>query len=499
MLNELKQQSNMTNTLNGAAAYRSSESECLDFFALCGACRNAEEERLCNMFMRAYAESPDTAMKILFYARDIRKGIGERNFFRVILTHAAWYCPVSVKKNIKYIEEYGRLDDLLELLDTPCEKALGDYLKEKLEKDISDMANGKPVSLLAKWLPSVNTSSEKTRKKAAMVRKLLGMSEKKYRKTLASLRTYIDVLEKRLCEKDYTFDYEKQPSKALFNYRQAFVRNDEERYKEFLCRVNKGEAVLNTSSLTPYDIVQKCINIHSDFYGNYEKPEFQTEVEILDTTWKSLPVYGSGQNAIAVVDGSGSMYLSLSGKSKAMPISVAVSLGIYFAEHSMGEYANHFITFSASPRLIELKGENIYEKTKYCMSYNEVSNTNIEKVFNLILETAVNNKIPKSEMPDVIYIISDMEFDAVSSGDDKTVFENAKENYNSCGYDLPLVVFWNVDSLTEQMPVSKNDTGAVLVSGMSPTIFDMVMSNDLDPMKYMHMVLNSGRYDNIKA
>ena len=133
------------------------------------------------------------------------------------------------------------------------------------------------------------------------------------------------------------------------------------------------------------------------------------------------------------------------------------------------------------------------------MSYNEMSNTNIEKVFNLILETAVNHKIPKSEMPDVIYIISDMEFDAVSSGDDKTVFENAKESYNSYGYDLPLVVFWNVNSLTEQMPVSKNDTGAVLVSGMSPTIFDMVISNDLDPMKYMHMVLNSGRYDNIKA
>ena len=383
MLNELKKENNRTKTENGAAAFHSTDSFCLDLFSFAGAFRYASFERIQNAFTRAYAEDPDLAMKILFYARDVRDGLGEKRFFRIALITAAMTHPRSVIKNIPYIAEYGRFDDLMYLAGTPCKEALKDYLSRQLNEDSANMAAGKPVSLLAKWLPSVNASSERSKTFSEKVRTMLGLSEKKYRKILSSLRSYIDVLEKRLCKKDYTFDYSKQPSKALFTYRKAFYRNDKERYMNFMKSVRAGKAALNTSSLYPYDIVRAC-----EDYGRkmIDADSFGDRLMLLDTAWRSLTAFDSGQNALAVVDGSGSMYNNIR---NLRPIDIAVSLGIYFAEHSSGAFANHFITFSETPRLIELKGRDIYEKVNYCKAFREVANTDVAAVFDLILDTAV--------------------------------------------------------------------------------------------------------------
>ena len=486
MLKELKKESNLTLTQNGAVAYRSSENNCLDLFAFAGALRKAPPKRIARLFARAYAENPDMAMKILFYARDIKEGLGERQFFRYAIRYAALKHPESVIKNIPYISEYGRFDDLVWLIDTPCEKAFAEYISQQLDKDIADMNDRKPVSLLAKWLPSVNASNPFVIKRAEYICKLLGMSQKKYRKMLSALRTYIDILEKRLCKKDYTFEYEKIPSKALYTYRKAFFRNDTDRYTKFIEDVNSGKTEMKTSSLYPYDIVRSCGNgILSD-----------EEIKILDTTWKSLTSFDNGKNAIAVIDGSGSMYWGYDNEIR--PTDIAISLGIYFAEHSKGEFAGHFITFSETPRLIEIKGKNIYEKVEYCRSYDEVANTDIMAVFKLILKTAVDNKLPQEELPEIIYIISDMEFD-MQYNSKKTTFEYAKKLFEKSGYRLPAIVFWNVNSKTEQLPAKKDDTGAILVSGASPSIFKQVIDNELDPINFMYSVINSERYNKISA
>lgn len=489
MLNELKQENNFTVTENGGAAFRSTGNFCLDLFSFAGAFRHADSERISDAFTRAYTENPDFAMKILFYARDIREGLGERHFFRVALIHAAFTYPQSVIKNIPYIAEYGRFDDLIFLVDTPCKEALKDYLNRQLHEDSANMAAGKSISLLAKWLPSPNTSSENSRYFALKIRNLLGLSEKKYRKTLSSLRSYLDILEKRLCQKDYTFDYEKQPSKALFTYRRAFYRNDQKHYTEFLDAVRSGEKTLNTSSLYPYDIIRDC----EKYEPNTE--EFENELMLLDTTWRSLTNFDNGQNALAVIDGSGSMYFDYK---SIRPIDIALSLGIYFAEHTKGAFANHFITFSETPRLIQLKGRDIYEKVKYCKTFNEVANTNIAAVFDLILKTAVKNHLPQSDIPEVLYIISDMEFDC-QEDTDITVFEYAKKKYEKYGYHLPTIVFWNVDGRTEQHPVCYDTTGAVLVSGASPTLFKNIIKGNSDPMKMMLEIISSERYQKIIA
>ena len=487
MLEFIKNETNKTFTENGALTYRSTFSDCLDLFAVAGALRNEPAERIENSFLRAYTENPDIAVKILFFTRDVRGGLGERRVFRIMLRTLAENYPQSVKKNIEYIAEYGRFDDLLTLIDTPCEKYALDFIKSQLETDISALENGGEVSLLAKWLPSVNASNHKTVNQANYIAKYLGMNNAQYRKTLSKLRAKIRIIENNLREKDYTFDYSKQPSKAMFKYREAFIRNDGERYLDFLSNVSSGKVKLNTGTLFPYEIVKPIT--HSN--------KIDSDLSLsLNTTWNSLEDYTNGENALVVVDGSGSMYWN---GSDTAPIDIALSLGVYFAERNTGEFNNHFITFSQNPKLVEIKGKDIVEKIRYCMTFDEMANTNIQKVFELILNAAVKNNVPQEEMPSTVYIISDMEFDSCANDADITNFKYAKKIFENAGYKLPTLVFWNVASRNENMPVTMNDRGVALVSGCSPRIFSMITSGNLSPYDYMSEVLNSERYANIKA
>ncbi len=483
-LDALKEEANKTLTENGAVTYRSSGSECVDLFGSIGALRSANDEDIVRRFIKAWAEDRDIAMKILFYARDIRGGLGERRVFRVIFSALAALEPESVRKNIALIPEYGRWDDLLELLGTPCEADALAFIKEQLSADLAALEAGEQVSLMAKWLPSVNASSEETKKQAQIIAAAMGMNSAQYRKALSALRAEIKILENNLREKDYTFDYSKQPSKAMFKYRKAFNRNDGERYSEYLNSVEKGEATLHTGTLLPYELVRSAMTTSDT-----------KERKSLDVTWKALEDFTDGRNALVVIDGSGSMY----GFGNPRPCDVALSLGIYFAERNTGLFHDHFITFSTNPKLVEIKGKDLTERVRYCKSFNEVADTNIQKVFELILTAAVKNGLPQSEMPETLYIISDMEFNICTQDAGKTNFEYAKELYASHGYRLPQVVFWNVQSRQEQVPVKMNEQGVALVSGCSPRIFGMVMQNELDPYKFMMKTIGSERYAPVTA
>lgn len=488
MLNFLKKEANLTTTENGAATYKSTLSECLDLFATIGAFRHRTEAEIVEAFQRAFAEEPDIAMKIIFYARDVRGGLGERRSFRTIINWLASYNEVSVKKNIRFIAEYGRFDDLVSLLGTSCEKEAIKIIKKQLETDLTNFALGKPVSLLAKWLPSANATNKETVRNAKSIAKHLGMSEAEYRKTLSKLRGEIKIIENNLREKDYTFDYSKQPSKALLKYREAFIRNDYERYSEYLNAVAEGKSKMNTGTLTPYDIISPIVGYFSNTVSELQR-------KALNTTWNSLEDFTRGENAITVVDGSGSMYSYMN----PMPASVALSLGIYFAERNKGAFKNHFITFSEHPQLIEVKGNDIVDKVNYCKQFDEVAGTNIQAVFELILKTAVKNNVPQEELPETIYIISDMEFNYCTYDARLTNFEYAKKLFKSKGYKLPKVVFWNVASRNTHQPVTMNEQGVILVSGCNPRIFSMVMEDKMTPYDFMMETINSKRYEKIVA
>ena len=488
MLNFLKNEANSTYTENGALAYRSTQSFCLDMFFKAGAMRNSSAKEIAETVARAYTEDPDKTMKIIFFARDARGGLGERRFFRIAVSALMEFAPEAVRRNLEFFPEYGRFDDLCVLLGTPLEKDAAEIIDTQLRFDKASMATGGKVSLLAKWMPSVNASSKETRNMGRRLAGLLGMSEPEYRRTLVSLRKYSDILENRLRERDYTFNYEVQPSCAMFKYRKAFIRNDGERYTQFLNKVNSGEAKLNADRLYPYDIVRKAIE------GNIS----ETERISLDTAWKSLPDLSAAkrETAIAVIDGSGSMNCGCGIR----PIDAALSLGIYFAEHNTGAFANHFITFSQTPRLVEIKGRDIVEKARYCRTFNEIANTDLEAVFKLILKTAIKNHVPQSELPAKIYIISDMQFDyCVTGGNNNVLFQAVRTLYRQYGYNLPEVIFWNVNSRSDAMPVTRSETGAALVSGYSTAVFDMVMGGECSPESVMDRILASERYAVISA
>ena len=483
MLEVLKKTANKTYTENGAVAHRTSGKDCLDLFAVIGALRRADDQTICSRFLKAYAENPDLAMKILFYARDVRGGLGERRVFRSILAWLASNEKGSVVRNLPYIAEYGRWDDVLVLLKTPCRQEALALLEEQFREDLAALEAGGDISLLGKWLPSVNASNQETVVMAKMIAKSFGLSDRDYRKALTGLRARIRIIENNLREKDYTFDYSKQPSKAMFKYRKAFLRNDGERYAAFMDKVDRGEAKLHTGTLMPYELVERAYDCSEE------------ERRSLDVTWRMLEDFTTDENALVAADGSGSMYWG----SKPMPAAVAQSLAIYFAEHNKGKFHNHFLTFSMTPQLVEIKGEDFVEKVRYCRTFDECANTNLEAVFDLILQAAAENHVPRAEMPAKLYIISDMEFDHCVKNSSMTNFENAKASYAAAGYILPDLVFWNVDSRHEQQPVKENDRGVALVSGNSPRIFSMVMDGELNPYDFMLSVIDTERYAPIAA
>ena len=495
MLNAINNESNRTYTENGAVTLISTYSDCLDLFATVGALRKAPEQEILDRFIRAYTEDPDTAMKILFFARDVRGGLGERRVFRTVMTYLAAQEPASVRKNIEYFGEYGRFDDLLALMGTPCEPEMLAYVAKQFAADLEALTAGGNVSLLAKWLPSVNASNGAAVAMAKRIARSLGLTDREYRKAVVALRAKIRIIENNLREKDYTFDYAKQPSKAMFKYRAAFMRNDGERYGEYINKVNKGEAKLHAGTVMPYELVDPYLN--GSWYYNRTSMRDITEEEkrVLNATWASLPDFGGTENALAVVDTSGSMYCSTSPK----PASVALSLGLYFAERNKGLFHNHFIEFSRDAKLIEIKGETFADRLRYVASFNEVADTNVEAVFDLILRAAVRNRIPQEELPATLYLISDMEFNFCVRNAGATNFENAKRKYEAHGYRLPNVVFWNVQSRNRQQPVTMNEQGVALVSGCTPRLFSMVASGNIDPYRFMMEVVGSARYEKIAA
>lgn len=496
MTEYIKQEANMTKTENGAAAYGSTGSECLDLFATVGALRRESDAEIITRFVRAYTEDPDAAMKLLFFARDIRGGLGERRVFRVILGWLAENEPASVRKNLEYVAEFGRFDDLLALMGTPCEKAMLAVMKSQFARDMACLRKDRSVSLLGKWLPSVNASNQETRRNGRKIARAFGLSCAGYRKALSALRAKICIIENNLRERDYSFNYGMQPSRAMLKYKKAFARNDCARYADFLNAVSCGDAVMHADNIAPYELVAPYLT--SEWYENSHRfmrnitPE---EKNALNAAWASLPSFDCHEDALAVIDTSGSMYCD----ARPLPAAVALSLGLYLAEHNTGAFRNHFIEFSARPQLIELKGETFADRLRYAASFNEIANTDLEAVFDLILSAAVRNGVPQSELPAKLIIISDMEFDRCTYNASAVNFKNAQRKYEARGYRLPQVVFWNVASRNRQQPVTQNEQGAALVSGVTPRIFSMLAGGLVSPYAFMMDILGSERYAKIAA
>jgi hypothetical protein len=470
---------NMTYTENGSLTNASSGSALVDFFGLGGALRTRSEADIQNLFEKAYAEDKLLATKMAFYFRDVRGGQGERKTFRAISDWLAAYDANVLLNNLENIPFYGRWDDLIRLAASDDEM-ISAATVALIEKQLNeDLASDHP-SLLAKWMPSENASSRATKKAATELAKKLGLSPRQYRKNLTALRNKISIVESYMCQKEWNgINFENVPSRAAMLYRKAFQKNAPTRYAEYLSAVEAGEKTIKASALYPYELVGK-------FMG-YNTSDDRT----LEAQWKALPDYlPEDDNGIAVCDVSGSMM--------GLPMQVSVSLGIYLAERSKGAFKDYFITFSARPKLQKLEGNTLKSKVQNLCNAQWDMNTNVNAVFDLILDRAKAHNVPQSDMPSVIYIISDMQFDSACSG--RTNFEVIRDRYKASGYEMPTLVFWNVNARHNQSPVSVNDEGVVLVSGCSPSIFESVLSGkSVTPYDQMIATLSKPRYDNVKV
>ena len=457
-------QSEDTYTENGMVTNSSTLNECVNLFFTIGAMRKQDKERLISTFSKAFNENPLVALKILFWVRDVRGGAGERQIFRDIIIYLVENHPNVVQKNIQLIPHFGRWDDLSVLFGT------------KLEAEATRMfVSGLIVEngLCAKWIPRKGVIFNS-------IRKALNTTPKNLRKLLVGIS---NTVEQKMCANQWTnIEYEKTPSLAMGRYTKAFAKHDITGFSEYLEKLKKGETKVNAGAVYPYNIVQTME---------------QGSWELANEQWKALPNFmeGTTERILPVVDVSGSMSSIVSGSISCLY--VAVSLGLYISERNEGVFKDSFITFSEHPQLEKVSG-TLKERYKQMIAADWGMSTNLEKVFELILNQAIKHSVSPEDMPSKILIMSDMEFNQASRHSESAI-QMIRRMYDESGYSLPQIIFWNIQSRNKNFPVRCDESGTALISGLSPSIVKSVLGGkQMTPVSIMNETINSERYSIIE-
>ena len=491
-------------TENGAFAYNSTaQGALLDLFSQIGALRPRSDQDIRQKFAAAFKEDKLLATKMMFYTGDIREGgLGERRTFRICLRWMAENHPDIVLKNLELIPHFNRFDSLFELVGTKCESVMWEMVAKTLTEDVRAMKSSTttkhiPVSLLAKWMPSENTSSEKTRAMAAKAIRALKLTPRKYRKMLSALRKHIGVTECLMSAGEWgKIDYAKVPSYAMHNYGSAFAKHDHERFDAYLKSVTKGEAKIHASVLYPYDLVEKYMTPGWGYSGrSYGDCYLQTqENPVVEAQWKTLPNYiNEGLNIVAMADVSGSM--------RGRPMASSIGLAIYLAQHNVGAYHNQYMTFTDNPHFINLReGCSLLEAVQKTASADVGYSTNLMKAMNEILRVAVANGVPNSEMPKAMLVLSDNEIDQYYRPNANWDFMDALEaKFRAYGYECPKLILWNINARNDTFLSNREDV--VLVSGQSASTFKNLVRalNGMTAYEYMVSILNEKAYEKIRV
>ena len=479
-MNQLSNDFNYKRTENGALAHRTTNSAVYDMFAMGAAYRSRSDADCILLFKNAFEEDSVLALKCLFYIRDCRGGQGERRFFRTCFRWLAENKPMRARNLIEYLPEYGRYDDLFELFDTPVEKNVMALIEKQLREDMACEKNG--ISLIAKWLPSENASSDETIARARKIRRSLGITSKQYRQMLSKLRAKINVLERLMSANQWDkIEFDKIPSRAGIIYRNAFARRDiiAKKYESFAKDKNTK---VNASVLYPYEVVAKAVGCSVNSWYGYRFPSLNdVDRAMINKYWENLPDYLNGKDCsmMCVVDTSGSM----TGSDAAAPINVAISLGLYCAERIGGPFKNHYISFASKPQLIKTEGIDFVDKVRRIYKTNLCDNTNLEAVFDLLLRTATKRGVNPNDIPKTIVVISDMEIDSGTGywsnshwtkRTASTEMEKIHQKWAAYGLQLPKLVYWNVNA--RHNTILDAGPNVSFVSGMSPTIFRQVLT-----------------------
>ena len=455
-------------TENGARAYTTQGNALTDLFAQIGALRPRNEREIATKYAAAFAVDPLLATKMLFYAGNVRGGLGERRTFRTCLRWLAENHPSIVIKNAALIPHFNRWDSMFVLVGTPAEKEMWNVIADQLNTDMAAVAASKtarkpqPISLLAKWMPTETASSKKTRDLAFRSMRNLGLTPRAYRKVLTALRKHLKVVESSMSAQDWNnIIYSQVPSYAMKNYRKAFAKHDPRGFATYCQSLVKGEAKVNASTLFPYDLV-----------GQYMHGRHWAADTIVEAQWKALPNYVSGENNVLVMaDVSGSM--SWNG---GRPMDTSIGLATYFAQRNKGAYHNLYMTFTNDSHFIALReGASLYECVNYVRHTGVGYNTNLEVAFDNILKHAIANHVSDKEMPKALVVVSDMEIDRYVRQNRMDFVDAMRAKFARHGYTLPKLILWNVQARNDTF-LSKQE-GVICVSGQSASTFRELCGN----------------------
>lgn len=460
-----------TVTENGMATLESSLDSVVDLFFKIGGSRG-QFEKIKPTLSAAFSVDPEMTLRVLLWARDVRGGAGERQLFRDAVRYGFELGALDKETGdriVQKIPELGRFDDLYSFIGTPCEDTA-------LELFAGAIYGGN--GLAAKW-------SDRKGPNAIKMRNKMGLTPKQYRKLIVQ---NTDVVENKMCSKDWDkIDFGKLPSLASSRYQNAFMRNAKERYLDYIKNLQKGKEKINADAVYPYDVVKSLK------YGN---------IKVAEEQWKNLPNYMEGSensSIIPVVDVSGSMTASINGmmgRGVTSCLDVAVSLGLYISERNKGIFKDKFITFSENPQFYNLKG-SLQKRVEQLKRSYWGYNTNFEKVFRTILDTATQHKLKQEDLPDTVLVLSDMQFDMAEKSyrrSNPTSFEMVDEMYKDAGYERPRLVYWNLRT-SNGVPVEFDQNGTALVSGFSPSIMKSILgSNEFTPRSIMMDTIMKDRY-----
>ncbi len=469
LVKAIKNSENKTVTANGDKAFKSTLNAVLDFFYFSGAARQIPDQKVIDYWSAAFNEDNDLAIRALLYLRDIREGLGERKVSRTILTDLAKNTPDVAIKIIPKVTELGRWDDLLEMINGNKEVAYAVFnaIDEALNADDSR------TGLCAKWMPRKGVV-------AARIRNFIGYNEREWRKLLVAKT---NVVETQMCAREWTdINYSAVPSIASGRYAKAFGRHDAEGYVAYLESVKTGKVnektgkveKINTEALYPYSVASM--------------PRDTAQV-----AWDNLRDFVKDQSFIPMIDTSGSMtwtYVSPG----LTPLDVAVPLGAYMAEKNKSAFKDYVLTFTTNPEWIKVdSSKHIHDRFNKIKSMNVGGSTDFDKAINDIVDKAIKNNVPQEDMPSFLIVFSDMQFNSYMGG--KTAAKRTKEKFKEAGYNVPTIVWWNLNSEYGNVPVKADSSGMILVSGFSPALMQNLLSGEVTPIKMMLNTLNKERYN----
>ncbi|KAK5584534.1 hypothetical protein RB653_006146 [Dictyostelium firmibasis] len=457
--------------------------------------RGLEQEELNQLLSQSWEVSPLDTLKLVFQLRDCRGGKGERNLFQQSLVWMNQVSPSTVEKNFKHVPEFGSWKDVVQLIGTNVEPLALESITTQLKKDsetlLKDQEKAK-ISLAAKWAPTEGhsdpTSSKACKKIALLLSTNKSTAKKDYRKNyLVPLRKHLDVVERKMSANQWNeINYSKVPSRCMKLQRKAFERHEPTLFAEYVESLKKGETKINAKQLFPHEVIREYLKgVAKD--------------DILEEQWKVLEQevrkLGSLKDCLSLVDVSGSM--------SGQPMEVSIALGILISSVTAPPFKDLVITFHETPTFHKIIGDSLHDKVKNLSSAPWGCSTNFNRAFQMILEKAIENKLPQADMPKKLFVISDMAFDSADgSYSNKGNHEAMLDQYKDAGYEPPQMIYWNVNGASGCTPVGDgNAKGVGLISGFSPSILKAVIEtgemSNITPKDLMEAAINDKRYSDL--